>query len=101
MLRSCAAIRNQEGSSFHRGRSPEGSWSASSVTGRCVAAMRAASGAGTSAANCSWKASRSMYRSVVPLLRGTGRSASPSVLPGKRCASRKALSPGSGANAAT
>ena len=42
-----------------------------------------------------------MYRSVVPLLRGTGRSASPSVLPGKRCASEKALSPGSGANAAT
>src|SRR5215204_7503001 len=83
MLRSSSPKTNQDGSSCHSGRSPDGSTSASWVTGRCVAAMRAACGAGTSAQNCSWKRSSTIVRSVVPSLRGAGCSASPSVLPGK------------------
>jgi hypothetical protein len=62
-----------------------------------VAAILAACGAGTSAQNCSWKRSVVMYRSVVPSLRGTGRSALPSVLPGNFWDSGMAASPGSGA----
>lgn len=81
MLRSSPPIRNHEGTSRQSGRSPDGSVGASCVAGRCVAAIRAACGAGTSAQNWAWKRSVVMYRLVVPSLRGTGRSASPSVLP--------------------
>ena len=49
MMRSSSPIRNQDGSSRQSGRSPDGSVSASCVAGRCVAAIRAACGAGTSA----------------------------------------------------
>jgi pimeloyl-ACP methyl ester carboxylesterase len=100
MLRSCSPNMNHDGSSLHSGRSPEDSWRASRVTGRCVAAIRAARGAGTSAANWWWKRAWGMNRSVVPSQRGTGRSASPSVLPGNFAASVLALSPGSGAKPA-
>ena len=70
MLRSSSPNTNHDGSSFHSGRSPDGSSSASCVTGRCVTAMRAACGSGTSAQNCSWKRSGAIVRSVVPSLRG-------------------------------
>ena len=59
-LRSSSPKRNHDGISFHSGRAPDGSTSASCVTGRCVTAMRAVCSAGTSAANCSWKRSRAM-----------------------------------------
>jgi hypothetical protein len=100
-LRSGSPNTNHEGSSFRSGRSPEGSTRASCVAGRCVTAILAARAAGTSAQNWLWKRSPVMYRSVMPSLRGTGCSASPSVLPGNMPASVNALSPGSGANAAT
>ena len=101
MVWSCSPIRNHDGSSRHSGRSPDGSVSASSVGGRCVAAIRAASGAGTSAQNWAWNRSVTMYRSVVPSPRGTGRSVSASVLPGNFAASALQVSPGSGAKAHT
>jgi hypothetical protein len=73
---------------------------ASAVAGRWVAHISAACAAGTSAQNCSWKRSCVMYRSVVPSARGTGRSASPSVLPGNFMDSGVAASPASGAKPA-
>ena len=51
MMRSSSPITNHDGSSRHRGRSPDGAKRASCVAGRCVAASRAASGAGTSGQN--------------------------------------------------
>ena len=102
MMRSSSPIRNHDGTCFHSGRSPDGSTSASCVAGRCVAAITAACGAGTSAQNCSWNRSAAMYRSVAPSRHGTGCTvASPSVLPGNMAASSKQLSPGSGAKPLT
>ena len=49
---------------------------------------------------CSWKRSAAMYRSVVPSLRGTGRSvSSPSVLPGNSAREREAALTGIGREA--
>ena len=69
MLRSSSAIRNHDGSLRHSGHSPDGSVSASWVTGRCMVAISAACRAGTSAQNWPWNRSWVMYRSVVPSLR--------------------------------
>ena len=103
LRREAGGLPNTEVAMVRRasGRSPEGSWRASCETGRCVAAIRAACSAGASAQNWSWNRSSTMYRSVVPSPRGTGCTASPSVLPGNIPASVKALSPGSGAKPAT
>ena len=60
MMRSSSPIRNHDGTSFHSGRSPDGSMSASWVAGRCVAAISAACGAGTSGQKMSWKLSAAM-----------------------------------------
>ena len=60
MMRSSSPIRNHDGTSFHSGRSPDGSTSASWVAGRCVAAISAARGAGTSWQKMSWKLSAAM-----------------------------------------
>ena len=98
MMRSSSPIRNQDGTCFHSGRSPDGSTSASWVAGRCVAASSAAPGAGRSRQNTSLKLSDATEKSVVPSLRGTGRTVdSPSMLPGNLAASPKQFSPGSGA----
>ena len=100
MLRSSSPNTNHEGTCFQSG-SPEGSCSASSVAGRCVTAIRRALASGTSAQNWAWKRSGTIDRSVVPSARGVGCTASPRVLPGNIPASEKALSPASGAKAAT
>jgi hypothetical protein len=57
MMWSCSPIRNHDGTSFHSGRSPDGSVSASCVAGRWVMAIRAACGAGMSWQKMSWKLS--------------------------------------------
>jgi hypothetical protein len=54
------ADQEHDGTSHHRGRSPDGAKSASCVAGRCVAAIRAASGAGMSGQPSSWQRSRTM-----------------------------------------
>ena len=57
MMRSCSPIRNHDGTSFHSGRSPDGSVSASCVAGRWVMAISPARGAATSWQNTSLKLS--------------------------------------------
>jgi hypothetical protein len=58
MLRSWSLITNHDGVVRQPGASVgSGSVSAFSVTGRCVAAINAASSAGTSAQNCWWNRS--------------------------------------------
>jgi hypothetical protein len=74
MMRSSSPMRSHDGTSFHSGRGPDGSTSASWVAGRCVVASSVTWGAVTSWQNTSWKLSGAMYRSVVPSLRGTGRA---------------------------
>lgn len=60
-----------------------GSFSAASVTGRCVDAINCAWGRGTSAANWAGNLSCWMYRSCAPVERVTGAaSAAPRELPG-------------------
>ena len=102
MMRSSSPNRNQDGTSFHSGRSPDGSVSASCVAGRCVAAISAACARVDVLAEHVVEAVRSDEKSVVPSLRGTGRTVdSPSMLPGNMVASPKQVSPASGANPLT
>ncbi|MCP9949802.1 hypothetical protein LUX39_17065 [Actinomadura madurae] len=71
------------------------------MTGRWVDAMRAASPASTSAQNCWWYLSSAIRTSLPPVDTGYATSALARVLPSNLPDSSSALSPGSGANAAT
>src|SRR5262245_13898792 len=92
---------NQLGRVFHAD-SRDGSPSATSVAGRCVAAASFAAAVGKSAANGPRNSDCFTYRSLPPPASGTGgASAAPSVAPGNLPDRASALSPGSGADAAT
>src|SRR5450830_1161424 len=92
---------NHDGMVFQAGAG-EASFSAASVIGRWPAAIRRALASGKSAANWSWNLLCWMYRSLPPSAKATGgASVGPRVLPGNLPDRPTAVSPASGANAAT